>query len=83
MTASATLRATAARVLFEVSERGRTLEAAMVSARIPAAQRPAVQALSYGAVRRYPRHCECLRLLQGSRYAATDALLRALLVIGL
>jgi 16S rRNA (cytosine967-C5)-methyltransferase len=83
MTASATLRATAARVLFEVSERGRTLEAAMVFARIPAAQRPAVQALSYGAVRRYPRHCECLRLLQGSRYAATDALLRALLVIGL
>lgn len=83
MSAPARLRACAARVLIEVTERGRTLETAMTAVRIPAAQRPALQALCYGAVRRYLRHDACLRLLLGPRHATTEPLLRALLVVGL
>lgn len=83
MSASARLRACAARVLVEVAERGRTLETAMSAVHIAAAQRPALQALCYGAVRRYLRHDACLRLLLGPRHATTEPLLRALLVVGL
>lgn len=83
MSASSLLRARAARVVFEVAGRGRTLEAAMAAAGGPPADRPALQAICYGAVRRFPRHDACLRLMQGARYDSTDALLRALLVVGL
>jgi 16S rRNA (cytosine967-C5)-methyltransferase len=70
-------------VLVEVAERGRTLETAMAAAQVGPAQRPALQALCYGAVRRYVRHDGCLRLLLGPRHATTEPLLRALLVVGL
>lgn len=83
MTASSALRARAARVIFEVAGRGRTLEAAMAAAGGPAADRPALQAICYGAVRRYVRHDACLRSMQGARHGSTDPLLRALLVVGL
>ncbi len=83
MTASSALRARAARVIFEVAGRGRTLEAAMAAAGGPAADRPALQAICYGAVRRYVRHDACLRSMQGARHGSTDPLLRALLIVGL
>jgi 16S rRNA (cytosine967-C5)-methyltransferase len=79
----AALRAAAARVVHGVAAEGRTLDAALDVLQLEPAARPPVRAHAWGTVRRYPRHCAALQLLQGPRYGATDPRLRCLLAVGL
>jgi len=77
------LRATAARVVLAVARDGRTLEEALVAARLPDGARPAVQSLSWGTVRWMPELEGCLRLLSSRPPGELDPVVRALLCVGL
>lgn len=84
MNASAGIRAAAARAVAAVASEGRTLESALANpALVPAAGRPAVQALAFGTVRWYFELEGCLRQLLHRPQGPLEPVIRALALVGL
>ena len=80
---AARIRATAARVVAAVAERGQRLESALAETAPERAQRPAIQSLAFGTVRWYFELDTCLTLMLDRPDAALDPEIRALALIGL
>ncbi|MBM5810805.1 MAG: 16S rRNA (cytosine(967)-C(5))-methyltransferase RsmB [Gammaproteobacteria bacterium] len=84
MSASAGIRAAAARVVAAVASEGRTLESALADPALgPAACRPAVQAFAFGTVRWYFELDGCLRKLLDRPKTPVEPVVRALALVGL
>jgi len=80
---AAQARAEAARIVLSVARDGRSLDDALVATQTTKADRPTVQALSFGTTRWFHELDACLARLADRKPEQLDGLVRALTLVGL